>query len=80
VPGIGPKSARLILSARRYGHVSSYLLKKMGVVMKRAQFFITCRELTGRKASDLSPERLRMMFLDKSAKKITPDAVQLKLF
>jgi putative DNA modification/repair radical SAM protein len=80
VPGIGPKSARLIISARRYGHVSSYLLKKMGVVMKRAQFFITCRELTGRKAPDLTPEHLKMMFLDKSARKLTPDAVQLKLF
>ncbi|WP_462317878.1 putative DNA modification/repair radical SAM protein [Marinilabilia sp.] len=80
VPGIGPKSARLILSARRYGHVSSYLLKKMGVVMKRAQFFITCRELQGKKVSDMKPEHMRMMFLDKSARKITPDAVQLKLF
>jgi predicted DNA-binding helix-hairpin-helix protein len=80
VPGIGPKSARLILSARRYGHVSSYLLKKMGVVMKRAQFFITCRELQGKKVSDMSPEHMRMMFLDKSARKLAPDAVQLKLF
>jgi putative DNA modification/repair radical SAM protein len=80
VPGIGPKSARLILSARRYGHVSSYLLKKMGVVMKRARFFITCRELAGRKAPDYQPDHLRMMFLDKSARKLTPDAVQLKLF
>lgn len=80
VPGIGPKSARLILSARSYGHVSSYLLKKMGVVLKRARFFITCRELAGRKAPDYQPEYLRMMFLDKSVRKMTPDAVQLKLF
>jgi putative DNA modification/repair radical SAM protein len=80
VPGIGPKSARLIISARRYGQVSSYLLKKIGVVMKRAQFFITCRELAGRKAPDLKPEHLKIMFLDKSARKLTPDAVQLKLF
>ncbi|MFW5754324.1 MAG: putative DNA modification/repair radical SAM protein [Marinilabiliaceae bacterium] len=80
VPGIGPKSARLILSARRHGQLSSYLLKKMGVVMKRARFFITCRELTGHKVPDFSPDRLRMMFLDKSAKQVTPDAVQLKLF
>ena len=80
VPGVGPKSARLILSARRYGHVSSYLLKKMGVVMKRARFFITCRELGGQKVQDLGPERLRMMLLDKSAGKLSVDAVQLKLF
>jgi len=80
VPGLGPKSARLILAARKHGQVTSYLLKKMGVVMKRAQFFITCRELTGRKAPDMQPQHLRMMFLDKSARKLSPDAVQLKLF
>lgn len=80
VPGLGPKSARLIIAARRHGHINSYLLKKMGVVMKRARFFITCRELAGPKAPDFSPSRLRMMFLDKSAKKFSPDAIQLKLF
>lgn len=42
VPGIGPKSVKRIMSARRYGHVNFQMLKKMGVVLKRAQFFITC--------------------------------------
>ena len=42
VPGIGPKSIKRIMSARRYGHVNFEMLKKMGVVLKRAQFFITC--------------------------------------
>lgn len=42
VPGIGPKSAGRILKARRYGHLSFEYLKKMGVVLKRAHYFVTC--------------------------------------
>lgn len=42
VPGIGPTSVKRIMSARRYGRVTFPMLKKMGVVLKRAQYFITC--------------------------------------
>lgn len=42
VPGIGVKSARRIIKARRYGTVQFEDLKKMGVVLKRAVYFITC--------------------------------------
>ena len=42
VPGIGPKSAGRIAYARRYGRLDYAGLKKMGVVLKRAQYFITC--------------------------------------
>ena len=42
VPGIGPVSARRILSARRNGTLCCDDLKKLGVVLKRAQYFITC--------------------------------------
>lgn len=42
IPGIGPKSARRIMSARRYGSLTYESLKKMGVVLKRAHYFITC--------------------------------------
>lgn len=42
VPGIGPTSAKRIISARRTGHLRFEDLKKLGVVLKRAQFFITC--------------------------------------
>lgn len=43
VPGIGVKSARRIVFARRSGSLSFDALKRMGVVLKRAQYFITCR-------------------------------------
>ena len=42
IPGIGPKSATRILHARRYGSLDFTALNKMGVVLKRAQYFITC--------------------------------------
>ena len=42
VPGIGVKSAQRIVKARRYGALSFGDLKKMGVVLKRALYFITC--------------------------------------
>ncbi len=42
VPGIGPTSVKRIMSARRYGKITFPMLKKMGVVLKRAQYFITC--------------------------------------
>lgn len=42
VPGIGPNSVKKILSARRYGSINFEMLKKMHVVLKRAQYFITC--------------------------------------
>jgi len=42
VPGIGPKSAERIVKARRTGPLSYDSLKRMGVVLKRAHYFILC--------------------------------------
>ncbi len=43
VPGIGYKSAQRIVKARRLGSLDYTMLKKMGVVLKRAIYFITCQ-------------------------------------
>jgi putative DNA modification/repair radical SAM protein len=43
VPGIGVKSARRIIDARRVGTLDFVDLKKLGIVLKRAQYFITCK-------------------------------------
>lgn len=43
VPGLGVNSARRICRARRYGALRFEDLKKMGVVLKRAMYFITCQ-------------------------------------
>lgn len=42
VPGLGVNSARRIVAARRHGSLTFEDLKKIGVVLKRAVFFITC--------------------------------------
>ncbi len=42
VPGIGVKSAQRILRARRNGSLNFDDLKKIGVTLKRALYFITC--------------------------------------
>ncbi len=43
IPGVGVKSAKRIVAARRFGPLTFEDLKKIGVVLKRALYFITCR-------------------------------------
>ncbi len=47
VPGIGPKSAKRILTARRTGKLDLEGLRRIGVVLKRARYFIVCQGFTG---------------------------------
>ncbi|MDR1941290.1 MAG: putative DNA modification/repair radical SAM protein [Endomicrobium sp.] len=49
-PGIGPKSARKIIAARRFHSLDFNDLKKLGVVLKRAKYFLLCN---GKKADGL---------------------------
>ena len=46
VPGLGYKSATRIVKARRLGTLDFADLKKLGVVLKRAVYFITCNGKT----------------------------------
>ena len=64
VPGIGVKSVRRILSARRWQHLGMPELKRMGVVLKRAQFFITC---DGRAPVRAARQQIAEALLDKTA-------------
>ena len=50
VPGVGVRSARRILAARRVGPLTFEGLKRLGVVLKRAQYFLTC---SGRPLTEL---------------------------
>ena len=54
VPGVGVKSARRILAARRVGPLTFEGLKRLGVVLKRAQYFLTCsgRPMAGLKVRE----------------------------
>ena len=57
VPGIGPVSARRIVTARKSGPLHYDDLKRAGVVLKRARYFLTCqgRYEGGR---DFQPDRI----------------------
>ena len=85
VPGIGVKSAVLIVNSRRFNRITSYHLKKMGVVMKKAKYFITCGELTSAFSqpiigiNELRPERLRPLLLSKTQQKRAAEEQQLTL-
>ena len=85
VPGIGTKSAWLIVNSRRYGRVTSFHLQKMGVVMKKARYFITCGELTSHFSAptvgvnELQPERLRPLLVSAAEKKRAEAERQLTL-
>lgn len=68
VPGIGVKSAKLIITSRRYGRLTSEQLKKIGVVMKRAQYFIVCRELPMQTVNELTPQYVRRQVSQKQKK------------
>lgn len=62
IPGIGGMSARRILRQRRFAAVRFDDLKKMGVVMKRAKYFVLC---CGRYYGDrrFDPETIRSSIL-----------------
>jgi len=85
VPGLGTKSAWLIVNSRRFNRLTSFDLKKMGVVMKKAKYFITCHELTSHYSipivgiNELHPERLRPLLISKSQRKRAAEEQQLKL-
>ena len=73
VPGIGVKSAKLIVVSRRYSRLGTEQLKKIGVVMKKAQYFITCHELPVRTINEVSPEAVRQILTRKAGGKKNDD-------
>ena len=79
VPGVGVKSAKLIVTSRRYGKLTSAQLKKIGVVMKKAQYFITCRELPVHTVNEITPEYVRKILTEPKKKKMLSDERQLSI-
>ncbi len=79
VPGIGVTGARRILTARRSGPLDFSGLKKIGVVLKRAQYFITCKgkTMTGLK---ITPDGAIRALLADHYRLPSPYPEQLSLF
>ena len=64
VPGMGVTSARRVLAARRAGPLTFEGLKTLGVVLKRAQYFLTCSGRAVPGAARLRPEDLFFRLAD----------------
>lgn len=80
VPGIGTVSAHRILSVRRGCQLDFSILKKLRVVLKRAQYFITCN---GKMAEGLrfNEESMRRTLLALEARELpAAESTQLSLF
>lgn len=80
VPGIGPKSAKKIISSRRYFNLDFKDLKKMGISLKRAKYFILCngRYFTNRSIFKKKFIESNLILEDKAT--IYSNNVQLSLF
>ncbi|WP_439880256.1 putative DNA modification/repair radical SAM protein [Pontibacter sp. MBLB2868] len=69
VPGIGIKSAKKIVSARRFAQLNFEHLRQMGVVLKRAKYFITCQTKSLQKQDfDSQLIRRKILFGDGSVR------------
>lgn len=78
VPGIGPTSAQRIVKGRRYGKLTYDHLKKMGVVLKRAKYFILCDgKFYGGQSITEEGIRKQLVVEDPMMKKINPNQIRM---
>ncbi|MFN2395703.1 MAG: putative DNA modification/repair radical SAM protein [Bacteroidales bacterium] len=75
IPGIGVRSAKLIVSNRKFGKISFLHLKRMGVALNRAKYFILCRELP-EKGYRFQPDQVKRKLIRSNHN----TGVQLSLF
>lgn len=79
VPGIGVKSAKLIVLARRHRKLNLEALKRIGIVLKRAQFFIICHEMRKFKLLDSSEQYIRLSLQEKPLLEVKNDNIPQQL-
>ncbi|WP_291352183.1 MULTISPECIES: putative DNA modification/repair radical SAM protein [unclassified Acinetobacter] len=70
VPGIGVRSAKKIVQARRFGNIHIDQLKRIGVAYNRAQHFIRCAD-TPKFIKDQLPSQIRNQILQSGQSKYT---------
>lgn len=68
IPGVGMKSVRKIINARRYRKLNWEHLKKIGIALNRSRYFITC-DSTYFEKKDLTPLQLKNKILQESSSK-----------
>ena len=79
IPGIGPKSARKIISSRKYFKIDFNDLKNMNISLKRAKYFILCNGKYFMDRSNFKRDIIKNKLLLESVEKRTVP-VQLSLF
>lgn len=80
VPGIGLLSAQKIISGRKFGKLNWDQLKKIGVSLNRAKYFITCNSSKFERR-DLTGTAIKQYILSQSQSKYLKSSVtQLNLF
>lgn len=80
VPGIGVISAKRIVTARKHSVLNFEGLKKLGVVLKRAVYFITCNGKYGGKISIDNPNVISGILRDKGLPQQMESFEQLSFF
>ncbi len=80
IPGVGVTSARRILAARRSGRLHIDDLRKLGVVMKRAQYFLTASGKTAEGLRFTQDSLLRGLIAAERPLLPQQEAMQLSLF
>jgi putative DNA modification/repair radical SAM protein len=76
IPGVGLKSAERVVNARKFGRLGFAELSKLGVVLKRAKYFITCQGKFLEKCDNSM--LIRAKLLEPEIKRL-PDPAQLQL-
>ena len=80
VPGIGVVGAKRIMLARRSCKLDFENLRKIGVVLKRARFFITCKGKMSEGIKLYQPNSLKSILSDNALAALPGQPKQLSLF
>ncbi len=70
VPGIGVKSAHKIVAARKFGRLGWENLRKLGISLNRARYFLICKD-AALETKEYSPEILRQLVLSNGKSKFS---------
>jgi predicted DNA-binding helix-hairpin-helix protein len=78
-PGIGIQSAHMICEARNFSRLNTNHLKKIGVALNKAKYFITTSDVKYLK--DYQPMQIKEFILNEGKSKYQPNcSQQLKIF
>lgn len=80
IPGIGVKSAKRIITSRKLFTLNFQDLKNMGVVIKRAKYFITCNNKYFINTEYFKKEFIESNLILEDKQQITSNKQQLSLF